>query len=133
MTEPTIETARAQGPTGTYRFSASTNAPLYPFHGHLDVSWSINAGRLTLTTSQYMIDKANNEGGNNANINITLRGNPRHGPSKGDCIQDARWHAWVTSTSSAIVGGYMDVDVEFIFDKSWANDPKVTKRLSIYP
>lgn len=133
MTQPTEESARVQGLTGTHRFSVSTNAPFYRFHGYLDVSWSISAGQLTFSTQQYMIDKTGNSGGNSANINITLYGNPRHGPSKGDCIQDASWHTWATSTSTALVGGYIDVDVQFIFDKSGADDPKVTTRLAIYP
>lgn len=124
--------ASVQGLTGTYTFNASTGG-IHKFFGELEVSWTISAGRITFTTLRYKIDKTSNGGGNSANINITLHGNPKTGPSKDNCIQNAIWQPWATSTSTAISGEYINADVEFIFDKSGAADPKVTKRLAIYP
>lgn len=131
MNDKTSENPTAKGLTGTYIFSVETSAPFKKFFGKLEIHWSINGTLITFKTVRYLIDKTTNFGGNSADINITLNGSPPKTIAKGNCIQNAAWNSWPTTTTTGLVSGKLHAKVEFIFDVSGGSDPKVYTELSI--
>lgn len=77
----------------------------------------------------YKIDKGGNRGGNNANVWVTDNGVlPARESSSGDRgIQDNTVHYIGGRYSRG--SGY--ISANFIFDKSWASDPRCSPRIDI--
>lgn len=92
------------------------------FTGSIRVDVTFSGSSRTVTRVSYKIDKGSNSGGNDADVSWVDGGvAPTLVASTARGIQDGQWHVLRETDYRRGTGGN---NASFVFDKSWASDPR---------